>query len=344
MTMHTTVRLPLFRRRSTPFEETFGVGLTEVLTAIDRAGDDPVAGAPRVPIGLGSVGYRRSGILVGIDDPFGSGSPVHCIADVKIGTAVPASRRGLHMSRIGDALAQSVLDSYPDLVAFARTLAGAVSRAQYGLATSVEVRGRVPYVEDVPLDPRRKLSLEALTLLAAVRTSAGETSSAFDTGLRFAHLVACPCVQKVYRYAGAARLEAAPPDAPSTPGFTHSQRCITTVVARGLRVPLPVPRVLEEVDGVVLRTMNTLPRGSELALVYNAHRTPQFIEDALRDVLRATYTALDGARFSSLRGRARSLESIHEFDLRASATLTNAEARRCAGRGVSVHAADDLRS
>jgi GTP cyclohydrolase FolE2 len=77
------------------------------------------------------------------------------------------------------------------------------------------------------------------------------------------------------------------------------------------------------------RTMNTLPRGDELAMVFRAHATPQFIEDALRESLWALGAALGGpSGFSRLTGRSRSLESIHDVDLAASAVLTSETARR----------------
>src|SRR6266542_3334529 len=153
---------PVRKRQQTPFDEKFGVSSSEVLTSIASAGDDPVAGEPRLGIALRSVGYTRSGLLIQIDDPFRSGTPVQSIATVRIGSGVPGTRRGLHLSRIGDAVARSVLEPYPDLTDYARALATAVSRSQYGRPTAVDVRARIPYVEEVARDTRApaKLSLE----------------------------------------------------------------------------------------------------------------------------------------------------------------------------------------
>src|SRR5688572_24285518 len=108
--------LPAFQRRSRPFEATFGVALDQVLAAITEAQDDPVAGEPHIPIAVSHVGYTRRNIVLEIDDPFGSRRPVQAVAAVRMATAVPASRRGVHMSRIGDALARSLMDPSPDLM------------------------------------------------------------------------------------------------------------------------------------------------------------------------------------------------------------------------------------
>jgi GTP cyclohydrolase FolE2 len=332
MTTQTSVRLPVFQRRSASFEETFGVGVTEVLAAIGEAGADPVANAPRVEIDLQSVGYRRSGIVIQIDDPFGSGQLVPCVATVRVGSGVPAARRGLHLSRLGDALARAVTQPYADLGELARALADTVSRTQYGEETRVDVRGRINFLEPAssPPGPAVKQSLETLHLLARARAGGRHGRVRVDAGIRFAHLVACPCVQKVWQYTRAAAAGVPPIDDPSAPGFTHSQRCVTTVLARGLQKALPIPALLRRIDETIVRTMSTLPRGSELATVYRAHRSPQFIEDALREALWAFARVLDGQPFTHLDGRSTSAESIHDFDLSASATLTAEQARRAA--------------
>lgn len=330
MKTHTGM-LPLFQRQTESFDDTFGVEIADVLTAIGRAEDDPVAGEPRVAIDIQRVGYTRANLLIEIDDPFGSGRPVHSVATVRVASRVPHTHRGLHMSRLGDALARSVTESYPDLVDYARSLAKAICRAQYGRSTLVEVHASVPYLEELTRDPhpRPKLSLEQLQVIASARVDGPDDAAGrVAAGVRVSHLVACPCVQKVYAYTRAV-LGDAPVETDPAPGFTHNQRCVTTVVAHGLRRPLPVAAVLRQIDGVLFRTMNTLPRGSELSLVHRAHRTPQFIEDALREALWAMYTALGDAPFSAIRGSSRSLESIHDFDLAASATLTPEEASRC---------------
>ena len=89
---------------------------------MDDARDDVVAHAPNRPLAL-RAGCVRERILVHQDDPFGSPLIVPCVCTVHIASAVPADRRGLHMSRIGDALAQLVQDTYPDVSAFAAALA-----------------------------------------------------------------------------------------------------------------------------------------------------------------------------------------------------------------------------
>jgi GTP cyclohydrolase FolE2 len=329
-----TPPLPTYRRGTDRFTALFQAPAGRVVAAMDQAEDDVVNQPPRLAIELDGVGYTRARIPVRVHDPFGSGMVTTASCTVSIRCGVDGTRRGLHMSRLGDALARSILIPYPTLSEYARTLAEAVSRAEHGSSASVKVRASIPYLEDVPLETgaREKLSLEELILLANVRLAAGDAEGGTSgSGVRFTHIVACPCVQKTYRHARALSRDPLPPAEDDRPLMTHTQRCVTTVLARGLERPIDVVDFLSMLDGVVTRTANTLPRGGELAMVYRAHAAPQFIEDALRETLWALYRTIDDpAGFTCLKGRSRSEESIHEFDLCASATLTPADALHCA--------------
>ena len=71
---------------------------------------------------------------------------------------------------------------------------------------------------------------------------------------------------------------------------------------------------------------NTLPRDHELALVYRAHAAPQFIEDAVREALRAVGDAFgDRHPDAVVRVEAVSYESIHDYDIAADVRATLAE-------------------
>jgi hypothetical protein len=68
------------------------------------------------------------------------------------------------------------------------------------------------------------------------------------------------------------------------------------------------------------------PHDAELAMVYRAHRTPQFIEDALRAAVVAMGQAWPSpASFALVSDRVRSLESIHEYDLTGSLSMSAAD-------------------
>ena len=324
--MPMTITLPTYTRRTPGFEDVFGVPAPVALRAMDEAGDDLVQGRPGAPIALTDVGCRRERLIVQLRDPFDPTQVAPAVCAITIGTAVPASRRGLHMSRIGDAVADAVQEVHRDAGALAEWLAERVERTQYGGPTSIDVEAVVPYLERVPDEgrPGAKQSVEHLVAYGRATTAGGGRT---DRGLRVTHIVACPCVQRTAWHARAALGVDAALDAP--PGFTHAQRCETTAIVQGAGLPLPMPDVLAELDQVLCRTMSTLPRASELLLVFRAHRSPQFVEDAVRAAAGALFRAWPaGAPFDAIEVSARSLESIHEFDLSATARVTRDEAEQ----------------
>ena len=97
---------------------------------------------------------------------------------------------------------------------------------------------------------------------------------------------------------------------------THTQRCHTRIAIAPCATPVPLAGLLATVDRVVVRCQNTLPRDLELLAVHRAHREPQFVEDVLRDLLAAVHQSIrDGHPDATIRIRATSFESIHDFDL-----------------------------
>ena len=100
------------------------------------------------------------------------------------------------------------------------------------------------------------------------------------------------------------------------PLATHTQRCHTRIAIAPCATPVPLDGLLATVDRVVGRCQNTLPRDLELLAVHRAHREPQFLEDVLRDLLAAVHGLVrDEHPNATIRIRATSFESIHDFDL-----------------------------
>ncbi len=323
------VRPPAVLATGKSFELTFGTQATEVLQSVSRAGADLVNGAPRLPIRLDRVGYRQSTVPIVIDDPLGRGRST-AMASVTIATEVPPDRRGIHMSRIGACVAESLSRPERDLQTYARRLAMAIAGCQYGGATDVKVRAVLPYLDEPDgADTKGRRSLEHLRLIARARCDGASREARLDAGLELTHLIACPCVQQTYRHARLARGL----DVAAEPFLTHSQRCATRVIVCGLAGEFRPADAVSEIERVLVRTRNTLPRPAELLLVYQAHIAPQFIEDALREALWAVYRSLAGSGFDRLDGRSRSAESIHDFDLSARATISAGELRAMAARG-----------
>ena len=299
------------------FKDVLGVSPDLVIRRMDEAEDDIPLQSPEVDLVIQSVGVVRENVPIALRGPFGEGRVQTLNATLSLSTEVPQDRRGIHMSRIGDLVARNVGIVFENLLEYARALAVDFGREQYGGRSEISVRAPYSFVTPVAgwVSEKDKFSLDTVRLSAGVVD--GDVQSA-TIGMAIDNMTACPCVQQTLKHALHALGKRSDDGAVDTPLMTHSQRCATSVeIVDALRFPSYVD-ILEALDRAVVRVKNTLPRDHELALVYSAHRRPQFIEDVVRLVLLEVSKLLVGdgndplVKVSSV-----SYESIHSFDIHA---------------------------
>lgn len=328
--VHQRLNIPSHTRSQPEFATRLNAAPADVIQMMDRMGDDIPEQSPEYQIALPSVGVQRTHIPVQIMDPFGSQQPTPILCELSLTSYIPAHKRGIHMSRIGNLLADATGTVYEDLQQYASYLAAALKDCQYGGRSEVHVSGTFSYLEAVRgwKPEKDKQSLESIRLSAgAVADDDGVRQS---MGLSVAHITACPCVQQTYKHtllqSGGAVDEAIKL---TEPLFTHSQRCEASVRIENLSSSFPVKRLLDALDQVLFRTQNTLPREYELLLVYRAHKEPQFIEDAMRQVVFTLNSLLADDEYSdcAIDVRSTSMESIHDFDIHATYRMTVRELR-----------------
>lgn len=330
----TQVGLPFYTREVPEFKGVLGSNAAQVIQAMDQAEDDIPEQRPPYPIALPAVGVQRQHIPVKIVDPFDSQQVTTLVCDLSLCTAIPLHKRGIHMSRIGNLIADSTSASYENLQHYASHLAVALNDCQYGGPSEVHVSGILSYIEAVQgwKPAKDKRSLESIRLYASA--VANQEQVVESAGLRLAHITACPCVQQTYKHAllqSNGDVEKA--HALTAPFFTHSQRCETEVQIENLPQRLSMQKLLELLDQVLYRTQNTLPREYEVLLVYRAHREPQFIEDATRQVIAALYAFLQDDVYANcaIKVHATSMESIHDFDIESKFYMTMSELKKVLG-------------
>lgn len=306
--------LPEHARPARDFRATFGRSAQDALASMNEAGDDVPNQAPLHPLAVARVGMTRTSVPIVIANPFGAAGTVHLACSVDAHVRLPPDRRGIHVSRIGHALAELAGQPYASLQHYAVALCERVAEIQRCDTADVGVSGVLSYVEPVG-GASQRASIEHLTLSAEARHRDGRTEAGH--GIAFNHITACPCVQQTYRHG------LAPPDGGANvaldarlPQPTHTQRCHTRLAIDPCASPVPLADLLAVVDRVVVRCQNTLPRDLELMAVHRAHREPQFVEDVLRHLVAAVHRVIrDEHPDATIRVRATSLESIHDFDL-----------------------------
>lgn len=306
--------LPTHTRPAPDFQATFGRSAEDTLAGMNAAGDDVPDQSPRHALALTRVGITRTAIPLVIVNPFDTPGTVHLSCSVEAHVGLESGRRGIHVSRLGHVLAELAERPHASMHAYAIALCERVAEVQHASQAEVAVSGVLSYVEHVGGVSQRS-SIEHVTLSAEVRHREGRTDAGH--GIAFSHITACPCVQQTYRHAlaGPGGDALAARDA-RLPQPTHTQRCHTRIAIGPCATPVPLDRLLAVVDGIVVRSRNTLPRDLELMAVHRAHREPQFVEDVLRDLLAAVHGLIrDEHPDATIRIRSTSQESIHDFDL-----------------------------
>lgn len=297
---------------------------------MDQGGHDIPNQAPGTPLGLGSVGVTRSAIPVFLKDPLGSDRVIQLSCEVDARVSLAQGRRGIHVSRIGDLLAELSETVHPSLVDYAVRVAELMRERQRSAHARVSVQGVLTYREQIS-GVKQKSSLEHLELLAEASCDESKDTER-SSSLGFSHITACPCVQETYRNSFLNK------DHERTRGhiplITHTQRCRTRIEFAGMeRIP-NLRDLLAAIDAVVVRNQNTLPREFELLNVHRAHAQPQFLEDVLRNLMLALYRLVRPQNATGeLRIASVSMESIHDFDMRGEIAFSLKELDQIFGSG-----------
>jgi GTP cyclohydrolase-4 len=137
-----------------------------------REGKDVPEQAPSFQIGLTEVGI--SGKTVWISLPQGK-----LQFNTEISVNLPEHVRGIHMSRIEEAVSQLYQKDFSDIRYYALELAPLVLKRQRGEWARVLVSGKVPLVRRTSVSQRT--SVDAVDISAEVCASLNGTTTAFKT-------------------------------------------------------------------------------------------------------------------------------------------------------------------
>lgn len=319
--------IPVHQRFQPDFIELFGRSEQQAITAMNAEDDDIPNQRPCQEITLPAMGVNRAHIPVSILDPFAADRTVQLYCTVKASASVSPLRRGIHVSRIGDLLARMSSKIYPSLQEYCAELCLRLGEVQDSGTATASVSGILSYLEEVR-GVKHKNSVEHLEMFAEANSQAGVAN--VSAGIGFNHITACPCVQQTYKHALGDPHQALAHslNEAQIPLITHSQRCTSRIKIIDAPTAVPIQALLETVDRVVVRCQNTLPREFELMTVYRAHKEPQFLEDALRQMLQAIYHLLrTDFPESRIHIQASSMESIHDFDIQGEISYTMNELR-----------------
>lgn len=310
--------LATYKRDRQVFNEIFGISAATLIKTMDAAAADPANQQPEHSAKDTIVGVRREDIPVNIVDPLNDALTQQLRCNVRVSVSLDAMRRGIHVSRMSNVLADLSSRPYDNLLEFTGRAAQRVAETQGATSCHIRAEGVYTFLEFVEGwdASKNKKSIEAVPLIAESFHTV-DAAPKNVAGFKVSHITACPCVQSAIQTL--LRLKGI--DEKGIPLFTHSQRCETEILLKNLKCYLDFAAALRLADQCMTRTQNTLPREHELALVHGSHQTPSFLEDVVRCCAnkfgQEFSNILDengGVHVSSV-----SQESIHCFDLHAEA-------------------------
>jgi GTP cyclohydrolase-4 len=234
---------------------------------------------------------------------------------------------GVHMSRfeedVGEAIDEVVLGEAFRAETLAAHIAQRVRETQRGRRAEVSVEARYPETVKTPATNHPTQEIYGLFGTAV----ASERGTRTLTGVQAQGMTACPCAQEMVAELGRERLAEAgfDPDQAeraieAVPVATHNQRGIGTLYIgcpEGGDTWIDAPELLRIVEGSMSSEIYELmKRPDELAVVAKAHAQPRFVEDCVREMIRAVvegYPELPAEAF--VMARQENLETIHRHNV-----------------------------
>lgn len=258
---------------------------------------------PEVALPLNEVGI--SGKTVWVRLPQGR-LPFEARIVVNLG----AEARGIHMSRMEDAITNLAAEQFQDLRDYGINLGRSILSGQNAERAQVRLAGKIPVQRQAPVSGR--ISLDSVEISAEIlcRNLDGQLASEALISAGVHHLTACPCTQVYNEVLFQA-------DGRECPMPTHSQRSHTRITVTAAEHVPTFEQLLDILDTALHVTQDLLKRPDEAEIVLRAHRQPQFAEDAVRETARAAAQALKSLLPPAAKIVIESLsfESIHSHDV-----------------------------
>ena len=296
-----------------------------IATAIPSA-RDVQAGTPATQVSLSRVGVTGVEKVLRVAGDQNAGPQLY-FADLECYVDLAPHQAGVHMSRfeeiINEAIDEVVLSESLRAEELAAHIAERVRVRQDGLRAEVRLAARYP--ETVPAPASGKPTQEIYTLLGTAVAS--ESGIRTLTGVQAQGMTACPCAQEMVaaRAREALAERGMAPDQielalDTVPVATHNQRGIGTLQL-GIAGQEPAQIDARELLRIVETSMSSeiyelMKRSDEVSVVEAAHRTPRFVEDCVREMVRQVaerWPHLADRAFVS--ARQENLETIHRHNV-----------------------------
>jgi GTP cyclohydrolase IV len=298
--------------------------MSESGTIISATTPDVQARTPQTQISLSRVGVTGIEKILRVAQ---NGSEQLYYAELECFVDLGPRQAGAHMSRfeevVGEAIDTVILGEAFKAETLAAHIADRVRESQSGLRAEVTIKARYPETVSTPVSG---LSTQEIYTLFGTAVSS-ERGLRTLTGVEAQGMTACPCAQEMVTSSARERLAEQGFDEEqiqlvfeSVPVATHNQRGIGTL-------HLGCPENSEtDIDArdllrIVEQSMSSeiyelMKRPDEQAVVEKAHRTPRFVEDCVREMIRQVCEGFDDMGDGAfVMARQENLETIHRHNV-----------------------------
>lgn len=297
------------RARVVPLPEARQSGVSSRFTAADHervlaTGSDVPEERPSVSLPLSEVGI--SGKTVWVHLPQGV---LPFVAAMHVDLS--ATRRGIHMSRLEEAMTDLHQRRFDDLRAYGLELARIMLERQQATRSAVMLHGKLPLLRETTVSGRTSLDTIEISATIEVERQGLTVCEQVMIGAGIYHITACPCTQEYNRVLFGER-------AGESPQPTHSQRSFTTLAVATTGAAPGYDDLVACLAAALHATQDLLKRPDEAEIVLQSHLHPQFAEDAVREVAQEAGRTFGGRLPATARVVIESLsqESIHIHDVR----------------------------
>jgi GTP cyclohydrolase I/GTP cyclohydrolase-4 len=280
---------------------------------------------PQITVSLSRVGVTGVEKVIRVGEP-GAEQPHH--ARLECFVDLGPDQKGAHMSRfeevVNDAIGEVVVGGSAfrceDL---AQRIAETVRDRQGARRAEVTIEARYPEHKPAPVSGITTQEMYTLHGIAV----ASEHGTRRITGVAAQGMTACPCAQELVAGRARERLTGEGFSAEeierileAVPVATHNQRGLGTLYlgsVEGDAVPFDAQDLVAIVEGSMSSEIYELmKRSDEGSVVEKAHRRPRFVEDCVREMVKAVverYAGLDEGTF--VMARQENLETIHQHNV-----------------------------
>jgi GTP cyclohydrolase IV len=287
-------------------------------------GGDVQASRPSTQISLSRVGVTGVEKVVRIR---ANGDEQLFYADLECFVDLGPEQKGAHMSRfeevVNEAIDEVVLGEAFKAETLASHIAERVRDRQAGCRAEVTIAARYP--EHKPAPASGSPTQEIYTLFGSAVASALGTRRL--VGVQAQGMTACPCAQEMVMERSQERLrdDGFSEDEiarvfEAVPVATHNQRGIGTLQVgcpEGCADSVEAQTLLAIIESAMSSEIYALmKRADEVEVVEKAHRRPRFVEDCVREMVRAAverFAGLGDQAFIS--ARQENLETIHKHNV-----------------------------